>query len=195
MEHPEIKGVSEIVGAVIYLLGRFIVLWFSCPTCSLMTKISQSSLTNTQTHTERGPEENSELFYSMTKPRALCAGMHAKIGDICLGIFKQWWTLYRSNISDGDIIDMHENSVKQFKKAKNDNAKMILKNDPDGFQWQKLRDIYLIKMSLSYCDHNFIILQHFGQTRKRDSIFLSCYGLHFLHSWRQWVNWELLYIK
>ncbi len=49
---------------------------------------SELTYKHANSHTEREPE-NSELFYSMTKPRALCAGMHAKIGDIYLGIFKQ----------------------------------------------------------------------------------------------------------
>lgn len=64
-----------------------------------------------------------QLFHE-TKPHALCAGMHSKIGDICLGIFKQWRTLYRSNISNGDIIDMHENL---YHKKKNNKKKSVNK--------------------------------------------------------------------
>lgn len=71
-------GVFEIMEAAISLLGRFIAF----DSYALPTKISQSSHTKDQ-------RRNWSSNYSMTGPPALCAGMHTKISDICLGIFKQ----------------------------------------------------------------------------------------------------------
>ena len=64
-------------------------------------------------YTERTRGEFGAPAIPRLSPDALCAGMHAKIGDICLSIFKQWRTLHRSNISNGDIIDMHKNLCKK----------------------------------------------------------------------------------
>lgn len=64
-------------------------LWFPCwgdfafDSNALPTKISQSS------HQRRNWSSN----YSMTGPPALCAGMHTKISDICLGIIIQTITV------------------------------------------------------------------------------------------------------
>lgn len=104
------KGVFEIAEAAISLLGRDLLCFDSrgLP-CSLAAVINQSSLT--QAHTPIRRAEENLVFpsdRSTAKPRALCAEMHAKMGDICLGVFKQWRTFHRSSISNGDIFDMHE---------------------------------------------------------------------------------------
>lgn len=87
-EHPGMTGVCEIARAVISLLGGFIVLWFLLPTM-LAPSCDKSELTSTNSHRNEQRSSN----FSMAKTRALCAGMHTKIGDICWGIFKQWRTL------------------------------------------------------------------------------------------------------
>lgn len=81
------KGVFERGEAVISLLGRFTVLRFLCPTMFTHNP-HNSELTYTNSHS-KDQKSIWSSSYSMTKPHALCAGMDTKIGDICLGIFKQ----------------------------------------------------------------------------------------------------------
>lgn len=113
------KGVFEIAEAVISLLGRDLLCFDSrALPCSLAAEINQSSLTQTHTPDRRAGENL--VFPSdrcTAKPCALCAEMHAKMGDICLGVFKQWRTFHRSNISNGDIFDMHEELYRKSQRS------------------------------------------------------------------------------
>lgn len=109
VEHAGMKSVFEIVEAVTSLLGRFTVI----PIPVSVSSQPWSELTYTNSHT-RDQTRTGSFNYSMTKPHDLCARMHTRIDDICLGICKQWQTHYWSSISNGDI-DMHENLYKSVK--------------------------------------------------------------------------------
>lgn len=137
LEHPGMKGAFQIEQLWFPCLG-FTVLWFLHPA---MLAHNQDKTGLTYTNSQKGPENIWSTNYSMTKPYALCAGIHTKIDDICFGIFKQWWILYRSNISDGDVIDMHENLYKQFsdQKKKKHRRKGEIKYLLDRLHFKKMK--------------------------------------------------------